>query len=194
GLRSWSVLPRCSCSAMHCRVEIELRPGAAGLEFRRPPLRGHSMSMFRRLSLACLLLALAGCQSARVEDSQSQLFQRYLAEGRLAQADQLLDAAAARGADTERLAPYQRRLADAYLRQGQAAVPPAVRAGGTMGRGRPRGLRPAAPAPAAGPGSAAVQPQLRSALLRPLARGDPAAVAAQPRRHDAAHVRLQGIA
>lgn len=137
------------------------------------------MSMFRRLSLACLLLALAGCQSARVEDSQSQLFQRYLAEGRLAQADQLLDAAAACGVDTERLAPYQRRLADAYLRQGQEALQKGDLATATTALSRARSLLPAAPALTAGLGSDALQPHVRSIMLPLLDKGDHAALAAQ---------------
>ena len=60
------------------------------------------MSIFRCLFLACLSVALAGCQSAAVRDNQSQLFQRYLAEGQLARADQLLADADARGVDPER--------------------------------------------------------------------------------------------
>lgn len=136
------------------------------------------MSIFRCLFLACLSVALAGCQSAAVRDNQSQLFQRYLAEGQLARADQLLADADARGVDPERLAPYQRRLADAYLQLGQQALQDGDLNTATTALSRARSLLPAAPALTAGLGDP-LDPQVRSIVLPLLDKGDYTALAEQ---------------
>lgn len=136
------------------------------------------MSMFRCLSLACLALALAGCQGNPVRDSQSQLFQRHLAQGQLAQADQLLADAETRGVDAEQLAPFQRQLADAYLQQGQRALQQGDLDTATTALSRARSLLPAAPALTAGLGDPH-DPRVRSIMLPLLDKGDYTALAEQ---------------
>lgn len=139
------------------------------------------MSMFRCLFFFCLALAVAGCQSTPVQDSQSQLFQKHLAQGQLAQADQLLSAANRRGVAAERLAPYQRQLADAYLRQGQEALQTGDLNTATTALSRARSLLPAAPALTAGLGDRLgdADSQVRSIMLPLLDKGDYTALAEQ---------------
>lgn len=136
------------------------------------------MTALRNLSLACLAVVLVGCQSTALQDNQSQLFQRYLTEGRLAQADQLLADAEARGVDAERLTPFQRQLADAYLQQGQQALQNGDLNTATTALSRARSLLPAAPALTAGLGDPS-DPQARSIMLPLLDKGDYTALAEQ---------------
>lgn len=136
------------------------------------------MPMFRCLTLAGLVVVLSGCQSAPVQDTQRQLFQSYLAQGQLAQADQLLADAGKRGVDAERLAPYQRQLADAYLRQGQDALQAGDLNTATTALSRARSLLPAAPALTTDLGDQ-LDPQVRSIMLPLLDKGDYAALAEQ---------------
>lgn len=136
------------------------------------------MSMFRCLSIASVLLVIAGCQSTVTLDGQSQMFQRYLAEGQLEQADRILSDANQRGVSAERLAPYQRQLADAYLSQGQLALQQGDLNAATTALSRARSLLPAAPALTTGLGDP-LNPQVRTILLPQLDQGDYTALAEQ---------------
>lgn len=136
------------------------------------------MSMLRCLTLLCLALAVAGCQSTPVQDSQRRLFLEHLAQGQLTQADQLLADAGKRGVDPEHLAPYQRQLADAYLRQGQEALQAGDLNTATTALSRARSLLPTAPALTAGLGDR-LDPQVRSIMLPLLDKGDYTALAEQ---------------
>ena len=141
----------------------------------------------RRMAILAVVL-LAGCQVAPERDRQTQLFQQHLASGQLNLADQQLAEAGAQGVDAEKLAPYQRRLADAYLRQGQDALQAGDLDTATRALSRARSLLPEAPALTAGlgdalspEGQAAIDEALQgqSIALPLLDRGDYAGLRAQ---------------
>ena len=69
-----------------------------------------------RCLITLAIVLLVGCQSAPEHDSQTVLFQQYLSNNQLSLADQQLAEAGTQGVSADKLAPYERQLADAYLR------------------------------------------------------------------------------
>ncbi len=145
------------------------------------------LSAFRCLITLTGIL-LAGCQSAPELDSQTLLFQQYLTNNQLSLADQQLAEASAQGVSADKLAPYERKLADAYLRQGQEALLAGDLNTATTALSRARSLLPEAPALTAGlgealsvDGQAGIDEALegRSVALPLLDRGDYAGLRAQ---------------
>lgn len=141
-----------------------------------------------RCLITLAIVLLVGCQSAPEHDSQTQLFQHYLSNNQLSLADQQLAEADTQGVSADKLAPYQRQLADAYLRQGQEALQAGDLNTATTALSRARSLLPEAPALTAGlgealnvDGQAAIDEALqgRSVALPLLDRGDYAGLRAQ---------------
>lgn len=141
-----------------------------------------------RCLITLAIVLLVGCQSAPEYDSQTVLFQQYLSNNQLSLADQQLAEAGAQGVSADKLAPYERQLADAYLRQGQEALQAGDLNTATTALSRARSLLPEAPALTAGlgealsaDGQAAVDEALqgRSVALPLLDRGDYAGLRAQ---------------
>lgn len=107
-----------------------------------------------RCLITLAIVLLVGCQSAPEHDSQTVLFQQYLSNNQLSLADQQLAEAGAQGVSADKLAPYERQLADAYLRQGQEALQAGDLNTATTALSRARSLLPEAPALTAGLGDA----------------------------------------
>ncbi|CAD5106678.1 PA5502 family lipoprotein [Zestomonas carbonaria] len=115
------------------------------------------MSLFtsRYLAIAALSLLLSACQSApqqvatlpvdELVSAFSQL-EQSIERGELERADEQLAALQPRAAGDTRLESLQRRLADAYLQQGQGALQRGDLDSAAQALGRARGLMPQAPA------------------------------------------------
>ncbi|MDM8348917.1 tetratricopeptide repeat protein [Pseudomonas sp. sp1636] len=119
----------------------------------------------RCLSILAISLLLAACQSAppgtepATDDplGDVRLLEQSLASGQLSEAESRLKSLQLRAGDDDRLEPYQRQLAEAYLLQGQAALQTGDLDRAAKALSQARQLMPQAPALTTGLGGAIAQ-------------------------------------
>lgn len=156
--------------------------------------------IFRGFAL-CLVLLLAGCQSAPqpanlpVDDLVSAFRQldQSLASGDLSSAESQLGSLQQRAVGDTRLEQYQRQLAEAHLQQGQKALQAGDLNGATKALSRARSLMPQAPALSTGLDGAIAQArtaQEQAAEQQRLADEQAAEAAAAVRLEQARQLRL----